>query len=132
MADNNKVPTGTRYDALRMIAMAGWDSQGEHLSKYLAKGVDDELQMGAISGLSDVESPNVAPALLRGLGHFSATNRKLAIDALLRTDERTAALLDALEQQRVQPSVLNADQVKALRSSKNATLRERAAKVLPR
>src|SRR5262249_34427477 len=54
MADNAKVPTGTRYDALRMIALDGWEKRGEQLKKYLAKGTHDELTMGAISGLSDL------------------------------------------------------------------------------
>src|SRR5207237_5313504 len=125
MADNDKVKTGTRYDALRIIAMDGWERQGERLAKYLPKGVDEELQMGAISGLADVDSPRVAPLLLKELDHFSATNRKLALDALLRGDDRATALLDAVEGGQVKPSQLNETQVSALRSLKNPTLRER-------
>src|SRR5262245_1681848 len=56
MADDEKVPTGTRYDALRMIALEGWEKRGEQLARYLKKGTHDELTMGAISGLSDVDS----------------------------------------------------------------------------
>jgi putative heme-binding domain-containing protein len=130
MADNDKVPIGTRYDALRMIALDGWDRRGEQLAKYLKKGVHPELQMGAISGLSDVDSPRVAPQLLSGMDYYSAENRKLALDALLRDDMRVAALLDALEQGHVKPSVLSPDQQKTLRSLKNEQLRVRAAKLL--
>jgi putative membrane-bound dehydrogenase-like protein len=131
MADNEKVPTGTRYDALRMIALDDWERCGPQLTKYLAKGVHDELQMGAISGLSDATSPQVAPLLLAGLEHFSAGNRKLAVDALLRTQARTAALLDALEQGKVKPTVLAESHKQALRTLKDDALRARAARLLP-
>jgi putative membrane-bound dehydrogenase-like protein len=130
MADDAKVPTGTRYDALRIIALDGWDKRGAQLTKYLAKGTDDELMQGAISGLSDVESPQVAGALIGGLGHYSKENRKFAVEALLRTEARAEALLDALEAGKVSRDVLTAEQAKALREHKDAKLRERARRLL--
>jgi len=129
MADNEKVPTGTRYDALRMIPLDTWERCGPRLARYLAKGTHDELQMGAISGMSDIDSPQIAPLLLSGLDHFSTGNRRIALDALLRTDARTEALLDAIEKERVRPSVLGDAQVKALRESKSQSVRERAGKL---
>jgi putative membrane-bound dehydrogenase-like protein len=132
MADDARVPTGTRYDALRLIALAGWERSGAQLAKYLAKGTHDELTMGAVSGLSDVGSPRVAPLLLAGLSHFSPGNRRLAVDALLRTEERTAALLHALEAGKVKREQLSEPQVSALRQHSNAALRERANKLLGR
>lgn len=50
MADNAKVRSGTRYDALRMVAMLPWQDCHERLEKYLRDG-PRELQMGAVSGL---------------------------------------------------------------------------------
>jgi hypothetical protein len=131
MADNEKVSTGTRYDALRLIAMDDFAKRGDQLAKYLAKGVHNELQMGAISGLSDVESSKVVELLLAGMSHYSPGNRKLAIDALLRTEARTVALLDALEQGKVKEDYLNEAQVKALREHKDEKLRMRAKRLLP-
>jgi putative membrane-bound dehydrogenase-like protein len=130
MADDAKVPTGTRYDALRMIPLAGFDRRGAQLAKYLAKGTHNELMMGAISGLSDIDSPKVAALLMDGLAHFSVANRKLAIDALLRTDGRTTALLDALEAGKIKRALLTPAQVKALREHRNKALRARAVKLL--
>jgi hypothetical protein len=72
----------------------------------------------------------VAPLLLGGLGHFSPGNRKLAVDALLQTEKRTAALLDALEAGKVRREWLSDAQVKALRQHGNEALRARARKVL--
>jgi hypothetical protein len=130
MAENQKTPPGTRYDALRIIPLAGWTRRGEQLAKYLRQGVDDELQMGAISGLSDIDAPEVAPLLVAGHGHFSAENRALAVDALLRTEPRTAALIEALEKKQLKPDDLNEKQIEALRKQKNEKLRTRAEKAL--
>ena len=41
---------GTRYDALRMIALDAWEKGSERLAKYLGKDAHAELQMGAVSG----------------------------------------------------------------------------------
>jgi hypothetical protein len=131
MADDEKVKKGTRYDALRLIALDTWERRGEQLTRYLARGVDRELQEGAISGLADLEAPQVPAALLAGLEYYTPDNRKLALDALLRNDTRAAALLDAIEQGRVKPSLLSAEQARALRSMKNEALRKRAQKLLP-
>jgi putative membrane-bound dehydrogenase-like protein len=131
MADNKKTPTGTRYDALRIIPLDDWNLRGSQLKKYLAKGTHDELQMGAISGLSDVDRPEAAQWLLENLGHFSMENRQIAVSALLRTDERAGALIEALEKMRVAPTALSDAQRKALRELKNEKLRARALRLLP-
>ncbi len=130
MADNEKVPVPTRYDALRIIALDSWERRGKQLAKYLEKGMNDELQMGAISGLSDMEAPQVAGVLLSGIGHYSDGNRKLALEALLRTDERTSALLDAIENRAVMTAWLAEGHKKALREHANEKLRSRAHKLL--
>jgi len=130
MADDTKVPTGTRYDALRIVAMDTWEKRGEQLSKYLARGTNAELQMGAISGLSDLDARPVAERLLAGIDYYSAANRGLAFDALLRTEARTTALLDALQEGRVPVALLGETHKQALRTHSNPKLRERGAKLL--
>ena len=106
MADDENVRLGTRYDALRMIALDGWDKRGDHLRRYLADGTEDELQMGAISGLVDMQSEEVANVLIERLPHLSARNQKLAIAGLLRTEQRALALLEAAETGRVSTELL--------------------------
>ena len=46
MADNEKVPDGTRYDALRIVALDDWKRAEPRLAKYLAKTANAELQQG--------------------------------------------------------------------------------------
>jgi len=130
MADNEKVKTGTRYDALRMLGVEPWDRHGEHLARYLAKGVHPELQQGAISGLADVPGPKTGPALLSGFAHYSAGNRKFALDALVRDKDRISALLDAVADHRVPAEALGEERSQALLKHEDPAVRERAEKLL--
>jgi hypothetical protein len=132
MADDEKVKAGTRYDALRMLGAEPWDRRGAQLMRYLTKGVDPELQQGAISGLSDVRAPGavVAQALLSGFGHYSPNNREFALDALLRDDARALALLDAVQDGRVTRERLGAGRAEALKAHPAEPVRARAAAVL--
>ncbi|HVX64296.1 MAG TPA: PVC-type heme-binding CxxCH protein [Pirellulales bacterium] len=130
MADDAKVRNGTRYDALRMIGIDSWEKRGEQLQKYLAKGVNDELQMGAVSALGDMRAAQVGPALVAGLSHFSKRNRELALDALLRDDRRIAALLDAVASGQVSKEQLGEARLATLRKVADLKLRERAEKLL--
>jgi hypothetical protein len=130
MADDEQVPTGTRYDALRMIAMLGWDRAQAQLRTYLKPGVHDELQMGAISGLADVEHDQVAGVLLEGLNRYAEENRGLALDALLRTDDRCRTLLDAVARKQASIELLGMARVEKLLQHPNAEIRRRAKEVL--
>ena len=130
MADDEKINTGTRYDALRIVALDDRPAAFEQLKKYLPKGTHDELQMGAISGLSDVDSKEVPRLLLDNLGHFNEENRALALSALVRKDLRAELLLDAIADGRVKAELLSTPQKNALLESKNNAIRERATKLL--
>jgi putative membrane-bound dehydrogenase-like protein len=96
MADNSKVRPGTRYDALRMVAMLNWDESGKILTKYLKDG-PRELQMGAVSGLGDIQHDDVVMTLVAALPMLTRRNRTLAIEALQRTPRRQQAYRDAEE-----------------------------------
>ncbi len=82
MADDENVPTGTRYDALRMVAMRSWTQCKPQLLYYLQDGTNHELQMGAVSGLADVDDPQALEALRLALTYLKGTNRNLAEKAL--------------------------------------------------
>jgi hypothetical protein len=118
MADEERVPKGTRYDALRMLGVAAWEKRGDQVVRYLAKEVNAELQMGAVSGLVDMDAPEATQALINALPGLTDRNRDLALDGLLRDDARTAALLNALEENRVDPSVVGQARLKRLRERK--------------
>ena len=113
-----------------MIALDSDQTPWTALKKYLRKGIDDELQMGAISGLSDIESIDISRDILENVGHFNEENRVLALDALLRTNARIKALLDALENQQILVTQLSPTQRKSLRESKDPFIRDQAVRIL--
>jgi hypothetical protein len=116
MADDGQVRNGTRYDALRMLAVLPWDRAGARLVRYLSKDVDPELQMGAIGGLSDLQDDRAADALLEHFPQYTERNRGLAINALLKTDARRAKLTAALARGVVQDAWLSVEQRQKLKS----------------
>ena len=129
MADDEQVPFGTRYDALRILGCSAWESHGAQLRKYLAEGTHDELQMGAVSGLVDVQSPQSTEALVGALKYLKGTNRELALDGLLRDVERAGALLDAAARQEVTVDDLGVRRVQALREHPDGEVRRRAGEM---
>lgn len=130
MADDSKTRPGTRYDALRMIAVGDWERRGKQLAKYLAKESHAELQMGAVRGLSDVQMPEVNELLIGNLANLTSSNRNLAVEALLRNDARRVSLLKAIEGKRVEATVLSPLQIKLLRESETESTRTLAERIL--
>jgi hypothetical protein len=126
MSDDPKIPNGTRYDALRMLGMEPWEKRGAQLVRYLSKESNAELQMGAVSALSDLSSPESTAALVAALDHLKGNNRELALDALLRDDLRAEALLDRATAQKWKTATLGTNRIAKLRDHPNPTLRARA------
>lgn len=133
LAADESVPTDTRYDALRMIGLADWPRAARVLSAYLVPGVDDALQMGAISALGDVRqhSAEAGRLLLENLAHYSESNRGLALGLLLRDVHRMDLLLDSLADGKLNREWLGAEQIEALRSAPQAEVRARARALVP-
>jgi len=100
MADDESVPTGTRYDALRWAALADKKTALAILTRYLPAETNGELQMGAVSGLADVKAEAAGDHLAAALAYLKDTNRGLAIAALLRTRERAMRLKQAIAEGR--------------------------------
>jgi hypothetical protein len=126
MADNQQVFKGTRYDALRILGLESWDHSGAQLFGYLVAGVDDELQQGAIGGLSDMRSPCVAQALLSGFAHYAPENRGFVLKALLRDRARTLVLLEAIEAGTVKSADIGSERIAALINNADPAIRERS------
>lgn len=78
MADDENIPSGTRYDALRMLAMLEPHKAIPILKNYLKTSINQELQVGAISGLADIRHPLALAALHTALPHLEGNNHDLA------------------------------------------------------
>jgi putative membrane-bound dehydrogenase-like protein len=119
MANHESVRGGTRYDALRILGADEYKRSGHRLVKYLDADVPPELQMGAVSGLSDIESSAAAIALINAFGNYTKKNEQLAVEGLLRTEERVAVLLLAIESGKIARDSLTAEQLKKLPNVEN-------------
>ena len=131
MADDPKVKPGTRYDALRMIALDPTKENLGQLAKYLTDA-NAELQMGAVSGLTDVDDPTAAEHLIAALPKLTKGNQTLALDALLRNEGRTDSLLALLRSGKLKSGDLSDAQRTKLRQLPNESQRNRAARLLER
>lgn len=130
VVEDEKVPTGTRYDALRIVALDTWERCGKRLAHYLAPGVNEELQQGAVSGLVDVDNAAATQLLIKAASYLSEHNRQFAVAGLLRGEERQKALIQALETGAIKPAWLKQDQRDTLLKIKDEVWQERADKVL--
>jgi len=131
MADDKRVKAGTRYDALRMIAMLPWKECGDQITRYTRKDVNAELQQGAVSGLGDIPHQAATTALLSALPHLSTGNQKFAAEALLRTPERITALLAAIADGKIKPAMISASVKKRLHEHPNETVQSTSRRLLP-
>jgi hypothetical protein len=130
MADDEGVPSGTRYDALRILGADRFEGGKQQFAKYIAKGAHGELQMGAVSALGDINEPAATELLLLNVPELTDPNRELAIAALIRTDERACALVDRINGGKLPPNLLTAKQLQQLTESKNAELREKVGRLI--
>jgi hypothetical protein len=88
MADDPAIRNGTRYDALRMLAVLPFDRVGAQLERYLSRTVDPELQMGAIGALGDLPDPRAADTITRHMDQYTERNRTIATAALEKHAKR--------------------------------------------
>lgn len=126
MAEDTKVKTGTRYDALRIVALEPWPAPKEQLLKYLPKGGNAELQMGSVSGLADVDHPEATQLLVDHLDHYDKENRRLAIVALSRGQVRQNMLLELLKDGRVKAAEIAESERKLMLESDDKSIAEKA------
>lgn len=129
MADNPEVKGGTRYDALRMIALFDYATCQAQLKRYLADSQHGELQMGAVSGLGDIDADAATQDLIAALPQLTPRNRTIALEALLRTEARTGTLLQAIEAGKVSPKLIDAKIQQKLKTHSQAALQQRAHKL---
>ena len=124
MSEDPRIHAGTRYDALRMVALLKPPHAISHLRDYLGPDTPTELQMGAVSGLVDVDSPGSTQLLIEALDHLTGRNRQLALEGLLRTGPRSGALAKHISSGRL---TLTEDETLTLRNHPLGAIRKRFA-----
>lgn len=129
MADDPKIKLGTRYDAVRMIAMFDYETCKAQLNRYLVDSKHPQMQMGAVSGLGDIKRPEATSDLIQSISHLTPRNRKIALEALVRTDIRALALLNALEGQQLSVEVIDEATQKMLKAHTNIKIQQKSKQV---
>ncbi|MDE0865333.1 MAG: neutral/alkaline non-lysosomal ceramidase N-terminal domain-containing protein [Rubripirellula sp.] len=127
MADDSNVSAATRYDALRIVALSDPSTAIPHLEKYLKHDSLRQLQMGAVSGLADIETPAASGLLIQSLSFLKNKNRQLAIEALLRTQARCDALKRAT---RKHQKLVNTDELESLRDHRDEEIARNAVRLI--
>tara|TARA_R110002095_G_scaffold111981_1_gene97838 strand:- start:31328 stop:36742 length:5415 start_codon:yes stop_codon:yes gene_type:complete len=129
MADDPQVKPGTRYDALRMIAMLDFATCQAQLKRYLGDPKQAELQMGAVSGIGDIDSASATQALIHAIPELTPRNRTLALQALLRTESRAIALLEAVQSEKLSVKLVDPKIQQQLKTHADSKVQRRAKKV---
>lgn len=114
MIEDQSVPSGTRYDALRILGASQWNAHAEQLSRYLAPGVDEELQMGAVSATADLANEAATKTLIQTLPKISPDNRNLALEMLLSRQPQRGLLKKSVDANATPRQWLTAEQLQQL------------------
>lgn len=115
--------------AVRLLGR-GLDRQSDDLkllAGLLIPQMPSELQTAAVASLAQLRDPSVPALLLAGWKGYGPMLRVLVIDALLRRDAWTKALLNALEKKDVLAGDFDAPRRQRLVQHKDAAIRKRAA-----
>ncbi|WP_437205791.1 PVC-type heme-binding CxxCH protein [Planctomicrobium sp. SH664] len=128
MCDDEKVEVGTRYDALRIVAMLPFAESRALLEHYLKPGTNHDLIQGAVSGLADVPDPEAAVLLVKAYGHIPKGLLSFAQNGLARPDGGRVYLLDALDTHAIAASQVPVSVVRKLLNHDSEAIRSQAAR----
>ena len=125
-------PVGDRVIAARLLGRDTADGQAELdlLTAWLAPQTDAALQSAAVSALQRSGAPGVAKRLIDGWTGYSPTRRREVLNVLLSRPAWHKSLLDAMEDETIIAVELDASTRQRLITQKNATLKQRATKLL--
>ena len=131
LAADHEAPLELRTTALRLLGRSrdAVKTDRELIAAQLDPSEPAEVQRAALRALARLgDGDSVAAILVRWPG-LAPSQRAAALDALLARDESTAALLDALEDGRIEPRLLDATHREALLTTGPDERRRRAMRV---
>ncbi|MCS7167920.1 MAG: c-type cytochrome [Gemmatales bacterium] len=129
-AADSSQPVARRVRALEVLAQLP-SPERLALMRQLAREDGEVLvRLAAVRALSAQGGKDATEALLELWPSATPAVRRELLEALLRTQERVLALLQTVEQGRIQPGELDAARLRQLLQHANPTIRERVRKVL--
>jgi putative membrane-bound dehydrogenase-like protein len=130
MADNPKINAGTRYDAMRMVAMLPYDTAKETLARYLSGTGGRDLLQGSVSGLADVPNEEAALLLVATMEKLDKELGNFAVAGLIRVDGEKCHLLSAVTAGKITPDKIPPAVIEKLLAHPNAQIQAQAKKLL--
>jgi putative heme-binding domain-containing protein len=116
--------------AMHALAGADFPVAARVFRRVIESHAPAELQIAAIETLAEFDDPGVAPALLQFWTGYSPEARTQAVAALLNHRARVPALLQALEEHKIEPSTLDVAARARLLDDPDRALAERARKAV--
>jgi putative membrane-bound dehydrogenase-like protein len=123
---NPQASTSDRLQAARLLAYAPFEDAHLALASALTPSTPIDVQLAAINSLSRHSDKRVAEVFLKELKTYGPTARTAVLDALLSRADHTLALLAAMEQGKVPPSVLAPAQIQQLKQHPNSNVKSKA------
>ena len=126
-----KMPLPLRLNAIALLAYVDYADAKRVLIPLIGGKLGQSSALTAIATLDQFDDSKVAGDVLEAWPALSPRAKSDAIVMLARRPQRAMKLLDAIEAKEVSPTDIDAAQSNLLRRHSDATVRERAAKILP-
>ncbi|WP_158633643.1 PVC-type heme-binding CxxCH protein [Tautonia sociabilis] len=130
VAEDPDRPEDDRLRAIRLLAQAPGTVALPALARLLVDEPIQDLRIASARALAARPEPEAAGILLDPFRSFTPPVRRAVASALLSRPDRASALLDAIEDGRLSPRDLDADQSRRLRDHPSAEVRDRARSLL--
>ncbi|MCI0643011.1 MAG: HEAT repeat domain-containing protein [Gemmataceae bacterium] len=130
VAAHVKADAALRLQAIRFLAAAPLKDTEKLLVELMNSDPQQEVRLAATRSLSAYQDRQIPALLLKSWRSYSPAVRREVTEALFRNLLRINALLDEIEAKRVRPGDLDAQRTRQLLGHGNATIRERAQKLL--
>lgn len=123
-------PAAERVAALDALAPDDLAGRLAELGELLAPAEGEEVRVAAIRALGRATLPESGVALLERFRSLAPESRGPAMDAIFARADRLAALLDAVEAERIPATAVDSVRRAQLRASPDPAVAERAARLL--
>ncbi len=130
VARNEAADLSARLDAVRLLAHVSWESAGPVLRDLLTDSSPLELRLAVARSLGGQGNAEATHLLLAPWSSYMPALRREVAQVLLARPERALALLSAIDAGEVKPTDLDAIQTRALLTSKQPEIREKATALL--
>jgi putative membrane-bound dehydrogenase-like protein len=111
-----------RLAAIDLLELTSLTQSGAALTQCLAEGRSEAIQTAALKTLSQHSDPGVTKALLDHWSHYGAKAKDAALSAFVAREDRTLAMLGAIQSGAIQPTDLTASQVQSLANHRDAKI----------